>query len=426
MNKVIAQSKLAWMVILVACLMFAGVPQVAHASKSLPSDVVVLLGFKERYGDNNRQHLGIDVYAKEGSEVKAPISGTISFAGRVPGSTGLNVTALTISTEDGQQVSINPFATTKVKRGDTVVKGQTLGTISAVGDPSSPESHFHLSLRVNGAYKDPTHLLMTYSTAVSEKGPVGGSLSTSTPPPSTVSAKPPPVASGTTANQAVAESSEAKARSGNTQGSSQASAETIRAAQKKPASSKPATASIARESAEDYSRLKQSMATKAEGLREKVSVHTQGLDSGLASKNLSSLSQAAPDEQKLASSAGGNGSAVQGSNFAQQMGQRFAAEVSSGSLSSANSHSGQGGVLHISQGGSLGLQAEFMKYLEGMSQTELSVSIIALTVLISCVGFGVIKIAQLMGVDAVVARCKGRLARFDEIVRRKGGLGDKG
>jgi len=77
----------------------------------------------------------------------------------VPGSAGLNVTAVTIEQPDGSLVTLNPFATTTVVKGTSVSKGQLLGTLSATGDPSSPESHAHLSLRVKGVYRDPSALI---------------------------------------------------------------------------------------------------------------------------------------------------------------------------------------------------------------------------------------------------------------------------
>jgi hypothetical protein len=72
----------------------------------------------------------------------------------------LNVIALTITNDLGHQVSINPFSDISFEHGDVIKKGQLLGKISDIGDPSSAETHFHLSLREKGIYKDPTHLLI--------------------------------------------------------------------------------------------------------------------------------------------------------------------------------------------------------------------------------------------------------------------------
>ncbi|MCL2332730.1 MAG: M23 family metallopeptidase [Actinomycetia bacterium] len=119
----------------------------------------IILGFKQYYGDPPKQHLGVDVAYRSGADLSAPVDGTISFIGRIPGSAGLNVTAVTIKQSDGSLVTLNPFATTTIVKGDSVYKGQTLGTLSATGDPSSLTPHAHLSLRVGGVYRDPSALI---------------------------------------------------------------------------------------------------------------------------------------------------------------------------------------------------------------------------------------------------------------------------
>ncbi|MDR1774998.1 MAG: M23 family metallopeptidase [Actinomycetes bacterium] len=135
---------------------FVGVPTAAAATVTHPQ---ILLGFEQRYGDANKKHLGVDVAAVAGADVHAPVAGTVSFIGRVPGSAGLNVTALTITDASGRQICVNPLASTAVKKGDTVSKHQVVGTLAATGDPSVDACHFHLSLRVDGKYRDPSGLL---------------------------------------------------------------------------------------------------------------------------------------------------------------------------------------------------------------------------------------------------------------------------
>ena len=121
----------------------------------------ILLGFNERYGPTNTNHLGVDVAWEAGSVLYAPVSGTISYVGKVPAAAGVgkNVTAVTITTTEGHQVTLNPFASTPLGKGDSVTKGQVMGTLSDTGDPSSAQSHVHLSLRVDGKYRDPSHLI---------------------------------------------------------------------------------------------------------------------------------------------------------------------------------------------------------------------------------------------------------------------------
>jgi len=139
-------------------LTFAGVRPALGASASADA-ASIILGFKEPYGSPPKQHLGVDVAYLPGADLHAPVDGTISFLGRVPGSAGLNVTAITIEQPDGSLVTLNPFASTTIAKGDQVSKGQLLGVLSATGDPSSDAPHAHLSLRVSGVYRDPSALI---------------------------------------------------------------------------------------------------------------------------------------------------------------------------------------------------------------------------------------------------------------------------
>jgi hypothetical protein len=161
--------RILWLGICV--LVISIVPQAVFAQEGNVSKPIILLGFKERYGNENKQHLGIDVALARGESVYSPIDGEISFVGRVPGSAGLNVTALTIKSAEGNLVSINPLESTAVQKGDSVKKSQRLGEISDKGDPSSPESHFHLSLRVNSVYKDPSSLILAVMGATGNISP---------------------------------------------------------------------------------------------------------------------------------------------------------------------------------------------------------------------------------------------------------------
>jgi len=134
-------------------------PAVTTQATASQANTAIILGFKQYYSDPPKQHLGVDVAYEPGAKLSAPVDGTISFLGRVPGSAGLNVTAVTIEQPNGDLVTLNPFATTVVTKGLAVQKGQLLGTLSATGDPSSMTSHAHLSLRVNGIYRDPSALI---------------------------------------------------------------------------------------------------------------------------------------------------------------------------------------------------------------------------------------------------------------------------
>jgi len=151
-------SQLLTITLLCFSLLTIACARVAPAA-TVSDTTAVILGFKHYYGDPPKQHLGVDVAYEPGANLYAPVDGTISFLGRVPGSAGLNVTAVTIEQADGSLVTLNPFASTTVTKGDAVSKGQLLGTLSSVGDPSSEASHAHLSLRIAGIYRDPSALI---------------------------------------------------------------------------------------------------------------------------------------------------------------------------------------------------------------------------------------------------------------------------
>lgn len=432
MNKIRAQTKLVWIILFLTCLAFVGMPQIAQATKTLPPGIVILLGFKERYGDDNKQHLGIDVRAEEGSEIKAPVGGTISFVGRVPGSAGLNVTAITITTEDGQQVSLNPLATTKVKKGDTVVGGQTLGTLSAFGDPSSCESHFHLSLRVKGVYRDPTYLLMENSViSQKESGTVGSSSIALSPPASTSAASPSSAMSSSAANQASVEKSDVKAKNGDAQKVTQPSTESVKIEQKVSAQSKSVSGATAASTAataskaleENHSALGKTAAAETKNSTANIPVKKQGLEAKTnpASQELHTVTNHSASREKEPVSATHSATGIEAeSGIAQQAWNRLILGVDTSDLNSSSLYLEQEGVLFIRQGSSLGLQAEFMKYLEGMSQAQLSMSMLALALFVACACFGVVKIAQIMGVDSAILKARERFADFVQGAQKEG------
>jgi len=133
-------------------------PVAAEAIQS--SDVI--LGFGSAYtapDGSSCTHRGLDAAASPGSPVQAPVSGTVRFAGRVPGPHGGTVGAVTLETDQGL-VSVLPVEGIEVSKGDSVERGDALGALSASGDPSSAGAHVHLSLRHGDLYVDPVVLLV--------------------------------------------------------------------------------------------------------------------------------------------------------------------------------------------------------------------------------------------------------------------------
>ena len=89
------------------------------------------------------QHRGIDVGGAVGASVRAPITGTVSFAGSVPA----GGRALTIRTGDGYSVTLLQLGSLAVQRGDEVGEGARVGAVGESSDAITREPHVHLGVR---------------------------------------------------------------------------------------------------------------------------------------------------------------------------------------------------------------------------------------------------------------------------------------
>jgi hypothetical protein len=147
------------------------------------------------------QHRGIDVAGAAGSTVVAPATGTVTFAGTVPGS-GLSVT---IATPQGDAVTLTHLGSLSVAQGAAVAEGDGVGTIGPSGDPEVGEPYVHLGVRVAAnpqGYLDPLSLLPARAPAQSPPAapapapapvaPVPGPVDTAVAPPPAAPLPPPP------------------------------------------------------------------------------------------------------------------------------------------------------------------------------------------------------------------------------------------
>jgi len=100
------------------------------------------------------QHRGIDIGAPTGTNVSAPASGTVSFAGTVPHG-GRTVT---IQTADGFSVTLVHLGSYSVGRGASVAEGAVVGTVGPSGDAELSVPYVYLGVRVTAdpqGYVDP-------------------------------------------------------------------------------------------------------------------------------------------------------------------------------------------------------------------------------------------------------------------------------
>ena len=104
------------------------------------------------------QHRGVDIGAEVGGIVVAPVAGSVTFVGFVPG----GGRAVTIATDDGYAVTLLQLGATSVAQGGTVAEGAEVGVVGASSDDVTLQPHVHLGVRTaadpNG-YVDPLGLL---------------------------------------------------------------------------------------------------------------------------------------------------------------------------------------------------------------------------------------------------------------------------
>jgi murein DD-endopeptidase MepM/ murein hydrolase activator NlpD len=102
-----------------------------------------------------RTHNGTDYACTEGESVFAPVSGTIEQVG-TDGNWG---DFIIISDSNGRSWKLCGVSDAKVKSGEAVTMGQTLGEASVIGCENALGVHIHMEITENGKYTDPAELL---------------------------------------------------------------------------------------------------------------------------------------------------------------------------------------------------------------------------------------------------------------------------
>jgi Peptidase family M23 len=125
-----------------------------------PADGPVLRPFSFDRGNPyaGGQHRGVDIGAAVGRTVVAPVSGTVTFAGTVPGG-GLT---LAIRTGDGYSATLVHLGSLMVARGTGVQEGAAVGVVGSTGQAELGAPHVHLGVRIAAdeqGYVDPLGFL---------------------------------------------------------------------------------------------------------------------------------------------------------------------------------------------------------------------------------------------------------------------------
>lgn len=111
-----------------------------------PSKEAILLGYGWKLHPAIGQvafHGGVDLTAPLGTSVLATGDGTVAFAGQQ----GAYGNLVVINHAEGLQTRYAQLDRLQVQTGQTVTRGQAIGTVGATGRPSSKESHLHFEVR---------------------------------------------------------------------------------------------------------------------------------------------------------------------------------------------------------------------------------------------------------------------------------------
>lgn len=111
----------------------------------VPAGHTVLRGFVAPVSDYGRGHRGIDVRAEPGTEIIAPATGRVSFAGHV-----VDRDVMTVTMPDDWAISFDA-ATASVPAGSQVNQGTVLGMVA----PTPHCSCLHIGVRAHGSYVNP-------------------------------------------------------------------------------------------------------------------------------------------------------------------------------------------------------------------------------------------------------------------------------
>ena len=95
-------------------------------------------------------HRGLDLGARPGTTVRAPVSGSVSFSGRV-----VDRVVLTITTREGHKVTLEPVELEEEPR-KTVRAGERIGRVAR---GHCPGGCLHIGLRVGDEYRSPAREL---------------------------------------------------------------------------------------------------------------------------------------------------------------------------------------------------------------------------------------------------------------------------
>ena len=121
----------------------------AAGSWAWPGIGPVTRPFQPPAGPYGPGHRGIDIGVPEGTLIRAPAPGRVSFAGAVAGSL-----FLTIDHGNGLLSTYSWLSGLLAQKGDVVGTGQPIA-LTGWGHPGDPSPSLHFGVRLGGTYVDP-------------------------------------------------------------------------------------------------------------------------------------------------------------------------------------------------------------------------------------------------------------------------------
>jgi murein DD-endopeptidase MepM/ murein hydrolase activator NlpD len=125
-------------------------PQFTTAFRRPRGEVTSMFGEWRTFNDGHRsQHLGMDVFAKEGARVNAANAGTVTLVA----DTFLAGNVVVVSHGTGIATAYFHLSSADVAEGDVVKAGDAIGKAGKTGRATGP--HLHIAVRVPGGFVDP-------------------------------------------------------------------------------------------------------------------------------------------------------------------------------------------------------------------------------------------------------------------------------
>jgi murein DD-endopeptidase MepM/ murein hydrolase activator NlpD len=135
---------------IIAAMTHDGGPQFTSAFRRPRGEVTSRFGEWRTFNDGHRsQHLGMDVFAREGTRVRAINTGTVTLVR----DTFLAGNVVVVAHGNGISSAYFHLAETEVDEGDVVQAGDVVGRAGQTGRTTGP--HLHLAVHAPGGFVDP-------------------------------------------------------------------------------------------------------------------------------------------------------------------------------------------------------------------------------------------------------------------------------